>query len=610
LTDLLYTGVSSPMHAVMRPPSSHTKGLRRALTGVGAQLLVGCAWAASASIAAGCSSDNAGPGAPATSVIAPSSSPSAPPTVPEGPDLTGLDCLPENPVPSEGRLLTRLQYNNSARDVFKGLVAADFSAGFPAENEVVGFGTNAQFHRATPWLTEAQMMAADAVATAVLGRLAELLPCSVDVADEACAQYFIQEYGERAFRRPLTESEIAPLLDVYRSGKSERDFAAGISWVVQALLQSPQFLYRFDLSKDTPLQVAGAYQLSDTEMASRLSYFFWNSIPDEELRARAAAGELRTKEQIESQARRLLADPKTEATLLDFTRQWLGGYKFASLVRVAPDVSEQAYNQDWQQSLQTFIDHALLGPNGGMDALFNSPTVYLNQRLAGLYGVPVPSTAGENEFFSVELPGERFGLLTQPGLMALLAHADQSAPIQRGVFIRTKLLCQPPPDPPPSVDPTPPDPDPGATTRERFAQHTAEEGCAGCHRLIDGLGLPLEGFDNLGRVRTTENGLNLDLSGEVFATRDTSIVGTFNGPSELAKRLAASSQVESCLVTQLYRYGSGRVEATEDLCSLAQAGHTFHAAGGNFGEMMVAMAVSDAFRYRTETAVGEQEVQP
>jgi len=345
-------------------------------------------------------------------------------------------------------------------------------------------------------------------------------------------------------------------------------------------------------------------------MASRLSYFFWNSMPDAELLTKAAAGELHTPAQIEAQARRLVADPRTQSTLKDFTQQWLGATQFDSLVRVAGAEGAQAYNSDWQESLERFIDHSLLGKQGGLELLFKSPTVYLNSHLAALYGVPVPDDVAGSDFFAVDLPGERIGLLTQPGLMALLAHPDQSAPIQRGVFVRNKLLCQPPPDPPPSVNQAPPDPDPNATTRQRFAQHTADKDCAGCHRLIDGLGLPLEGFDNLGRFRATENGLTLDLTGEVFATRDEAIAGAFVGPAELATRLAQSAQVEACVVTQLYRYGTGRVEGDADRCSLAQAVFRFQQSKGNFSEMMVAMALSDAFRYRTEVDVAARESRP
>src|SRR5690606_32387962 len=243
----------------------------------------------------------------------------------------------------------------------------------------------------------------------------------------------------------------------------------------QAFLQSPQFLYRFDTDTSRPMAVvvepAGetSYHVTGYEMASRLSYFLWNSMPDDELFEAAAAGELETLEQVEAQARRMLESDKLLETLSDFARQWLGLDKLNSIMRLVPGEGEQSFGYDWRTSVDLFVQRAFY-EGGDAKSLMKSPYVYMNPRLAALYGVDLPKDAGEHDYYAVEFEAERRrGLLTQPGLLAMLAHSDQSTPIHRGVFVLSSLLCQPPPPAPPSVDPTPPDPDPNATTRERFA---------------------------------------------------------------------------------------------------------------------------------------------
>ena len=182
--------------------------------------------------------------------------------------------------------------------------------------------------------------------------------------------------------------------------------------------------------------------------------------------------------------------------------------------------------------------------------------------------------------------------------MALFAHADQSAPVLRGAFVRERILCLPVDPPPPEVNPNPPPVDVNATTRERFAQHTAEPSCAGCHVLIDGVGFGFERYDQFGRYRELENSLPVDESGEVVGTEDPQLEGTFVGAAELATRIAGSDRVRDCVATHWYRYAMGRVEDTADACSLEDVKRRFRAGNGQFSELLVGIALSDAFRYR------------
>lgn len=537
------------------------------------------------------------------------------PAAPVALDLEGLECGDVAAVPSEGRLLTRLQYQNSVVDLFDGKIAGNWVLDFPAENEVMGYRTNAQFHRATPWLVEAHLVAAEAIAAQVVRQLDGLLPCSAHASDgdraHACADELLERYASRAFRRPLAGAERAVFLDLFDGEwTATSSFRAAAQLVVEAILQSPQFLYRVEPPGD-----GSDAELSDYELAARLSYLLWNTIPDEELWQAASSGTLREPTVLRAHAERLLDSPRAGATVADFTEQWLGLANLTSAVRrVGVTVSEQGvsvplvdnrYSSAWQTSLTSFVRH-LVTSGGTFEELFRSPTIFVNRELATLYGSAVPDSSNSDAFFPVMHPeSERTGLLSQPALMALLSHPDQSAPILRGAFVREVLLCDPPPPPPPTVDPTPPALDPEATTRERFAQHTSSTACSGCHRLIDPIGLGLENYDELGRFRTEENGRSLDVSGEIVKAREEQLDGPFVGPHELSLRLASSKHARACLVTQWYRYGMGRVEQAVDLCSIRQAYDRLSDSEGNLRQMLLGLVESDAFRRRGATPGGQ-----
>lgn len=506
---------------------------------------------------------------------------------------TVLQCDEIEPGPAPLRLLTRVQYDNAVRDLLGDTTAPARS--FPNENRVLGFENNAEVHAATPLLVEKYLTAAeDVAARAVSTRLSELLPCEPSPSDEAaCAEGFVRTFGKRAFRRPLTDEEVTIFTDLFDASIEPYGFEDSIELVLQAMLQSPQFLYRVD-TLGVSAASDGAVQLGPWEMASRLSFFVWNSVPDETLMAAADADELHTVEQIESQARRMLDDPRAREMVADFHRQWLNLDRFSGIFREGNGVPEA---DKWRQSVDMFLDRVFWDEGGDVRTLFTSPTVFVDAELAPLYGV---SADGDGLVPVRAEDGERAGLLTQPGLMALLAHPDQSSPIQRGVFVRERILCDEIDAPPPDVDQTPPDPDPNATTRERFRLHTEAPACAECHAKIDGIGFGFENYDQLGRFRSDEFGLPIDASGDISHVDETSLAGEFEGAVELSAKLAESQQVRSCLVTQWYRYATGRVEGEADQCSMQQIRTKFGEADGNLKEMLVAIATSDVFRYRLE----------
>jgi len=527
--------------------------------------------------------------------------PVAPEVVPAGPVVppgsSEVNCDRVVPGGAEARLLTRLQYDNTVRDLLGDTTSP--ARTFPAENTLLGFGTNASVHRVSLLLAEGHLAAAEGVAAAAVARgLDTLLPCEAGDRSEACVARFITEFGYRAYRRPLSAEESEPLFALFQQANPLWGFDKAIELVIQTFLQSPQLLYRPESLATVSLVDAPApadvgmerpVALDSYQVASRLSYFLWNTMPDAELFSLADTGALADVEAVRTQALRMLDDERARATVADFYDQWLGLGQFAGLSRDAAGAGPaNGFNASWADSLGQFVQHTFWEEGGNIQALFTSPSVFLDAPLGELYGAPPGQSDDPN----------RAGILTQPGLMALLAHADQSAPVQRGKFVREQVLCQQLPPPPPDVDTTPPDPDLNATTRERFRQHSADARCATCHRLLDRVGFGLEAFDQLGRFRTEENGLVLDTSGYVEDGGDPNLEGDFGGALELAGKLAMSPQVEACLATQWFRYGMGRAEQRSDECSLERIKLDFAAAGGDFRELLVSMATADAFRFR------------
>jgi len=536
------------------------------------------------------------------------------------------DCTKVLAGAAEARLLTRLQYDNTVRDLLGELSVPERN--FPEENLLLGFGNNADAHRASLLLSERHLAAAeDLAAAAVVRGVDQLLPCQAGDHSEACVSSFVTQFGYRAFRRPIQPEEALPLLELWRTANSAFGFDKAMELLIETFLQSPQLLYRTESLRaqaeaapsPSSADVGKTQALDAYQIASRLSYLLWNTLPDSELFGLADSGALLDVETVRAQARRMIEDERARGTVADFYEQWLGMSAFAGLTRDVPSdlvseapssaapssepLSPSSFNGSWEASLSRFVQDSFWD-GGTVETLLGSRRVYVDSALADLYGY-VPAAAAEQDGLAVVEDEHRAGILTQPGLMALLAHADQSAPVQRGKFVREQLLCKPLPPPPPDVDTTPPDPDPSATTRERFKQHSADQRCATCHRLLEGVGFGLEEYDQLGRYRTQEYGLLVDASGNLLDSGDSSVDGTFNGAQELAAKLASSTQVSACLATQWFRYGMGRGEQLEDVCSLQQIKDDFSATGGDFRELLVSLATSNAFRFR---AIGEQDL--
>jgi len=490
------------------------------------------------------------------------------------------------------RLLTHIQFDNTVADLLGDTTHP--SSQFPAENEVNGFTNNVAANQVNPRLVEAYQTAAESLAAAaVASRLATLAPCATDKLNGDCGRDFISAFGAQAFRRALTADEQTIFAKLFDATLSQ-GYPKAIELTLRAMLQSPQFLYRVD-AVHAPTPESGAMTLGPNEMASRLSYFLTNTTPDKMLLDAAASNQLGTDTELETQARRLLKSARAREMARDFVGQWLGLQRLDGAARQATDVSYGATElvPDWKDTLGKFLDDAMWN-DGTVSALMTSPKLFLTPKLATLYGQAVPTDPNT----PVTAGKERSGLLTQPAILALLAHSDQSAPVLRGVFVREKILCLQVDPPPPDIVVVPPMVDQTGTTRERFAQHTEQEACRGCHAALDGIGFGFERYDQLGRYREMENNKPVDDSGEVLDTLDPLLDGTFHGAVELAGKLANDAGVRDCIATQWYRYAMGRVEDSSDLCSMQQVKQRFASGNGQFLDLLVGIVLSDAFRYR------------
>lgn len=509
-----------------------------------------------------------------------------------------VDCTTPPAAESPLRRLTRFEYENTVRDLLN--VDPSPARDLPNDEVTNGFDNNARVLTVSSLHAEKYVLVAEALAAAAVQNLSALTSCDPTVTgEEACAREFAQRVGRRAFRRPITAQDEQLLMTAYAAGRDGGSHTEGIEVMIRAMLQSPHFLYRLELPGAS--DAAGApVPLGPFELATRLSYLIWASGPDDALLDAAERGELGTKEQVTAKAREMLSSPKAQVGLNNFFKQWSSLSRLDIITKnttLFPSFDGEL-RAAMAAELPALIEHAF-ATEPSLRTLLTSNVAFVDGPLAALYGVAPP--AGNAGLQPVELPTEqgRAGLLTQAGFLSVQAHPDQTSPVLRGKFVRSMLLCQPPPLPPDDVDISLPEVDQGGTARERFSAHLdASTTCAGCHASMDPIGFAFEHFDAMGQYRTTDNGQPIDASGEVMGPPDPVLGGAFYGVRELAEKLAQSEHVRSCLATQLFRYGAGRSEAEGDTCSIADIQAAFNAADGDLVELVVAMTGSHSFLHR------------
>ncbi|MCC7538273.1 MAG: DUF1592 domain-containing protein, partial [Deltaproteobacteria bacterium] len=421
-------------------------------------------------------------------------------------------CGEPDPGPNPIRALTSVQYRNAVRE----LLGPSADPGDLLVESVApdhGFRTHVEVNVASAASTDAFYAAAERVALAAVADLGAVLGC--DPASAECVDGWVEPFAERAYRRPLFDEERAALRSVVDAAAREsfepRDTVA---MVIEAVLQSPQFLYVSQTEVPDGERPPSVVALADHEMASRLSFFLWDAPPDESLRSAAAGSRLHTAEQVEIAARRMVLDPRTVPVVSRFFEDLL------ELRRLDRGTKDTSVYPDWgpevepstYEELSRFVGWAWLESDARLETFLTAPTTFVNGPLARIYGVGGPSSASEWQRVDLD-PAQRAGVLTQIGFLASHAYSDGSSPIARGAFLRAQLLCQVLVQPV-GVNIMPPDRDPTITGRDRFSEHRDNPACSGCHDLIDPVGFAFEHYDGIGRWRDTEGeGLTVDSSG-------------------------------------------------------------------------------------------------
>ena len=412
--------------------------------------------------------------------------------------------------------------------------------------------------------------------------------------EESCARHILSTLMRRAYRRPVVDADLRTPMELYQSARAEGDFDAGIEMALSAVLVNPQFLFRIEAD---PPGVAphSAYGVPDVPLASRLSFFLWSSIPDDELLDLAERGELRKDEVLERQVRRMLADPRSRSLVSNFAGQWLHLRNLESItpdLRLFPDFDDnlrQAFRRETELLFANIVreDRSVL-------ELLKSDHTYLNERLAKHYGIP---HIYGSHFRRVELGDDsmRGGLLRQGSVLTVTSYATRTSPVIRGKWILENLLGTPPPPPPANVpalkDNTVSS---SLSVRERLAQHRADVACAGCHKLMDPVGFSLENFDAVGRWRTLEEGRPIDSTGGL---PDGS---RFEGVTGLERALLKRPELfVRTLTEKLLTFALGRGVEPFDAPAIRKIVRDAHEKDDRFSSLIVGIATSIPFQMRT-----------
>jgi Protein of unknown function (DUF1592)/Protein of unknown function (DUF1588)/Protein of unknown function (DUF1585)/Protein of unknown function (DUF1595)/Protein of unknown function (DUF1587) len=514
-------------------------------------------------------------------------------------DPTVAACAASNNALNAGltpaRRLTRDEFNNTVRE----LVGA---TGSPADDlgddERIGpFRSNAIIPL-DELQVQKQSEVANKLAVAAKANMRQIATCDLAAdAGTTCATTFVTAFGMKAYRRPLQAAEITKYVSLYTVGRMAPEGAAnGFRLVVEAFLQSPFFLYKHDVGTTGAVQ-PGTVPLTPYELATRLSYFLWGSMPDASLFSLAANGTLTQEAVISAQVERMINDAKATATIGSFHKQWLGIEALPAEIRdpgFYPTYSPQLASAMLDETTM-FADFVIKKGDGLLRTLLTSNMAFPQGGLFGVYGVTQP--AGFTVGTGVMLPAsQRAGLLTQAAFLGRWAHPTQTSPVHRGKQIRTSLLCQTIPAPPNNANTTPPPVAPATSTRERFAQHLADTACAACHVYMDPIGLGFEHYDAIGAYRTMDGLGTVDATGNII-NAGPDLVGNFNGAVELANKLAQSQDVANCVSNQWFRFSLGRMETQNDVCSVSGIREAFRSSGGNIRELLARIALSPAFRH-------------
>ena len=414
-------------------------------------------------------------------------------------------------------------------------------------------------------------------------------PADAAKGDEACARRFVASCGERLFRRPLTDIEVATRLKTASLGAQQSsDFYAGLKLALTSLLVAPEFLFRVETAEPDPAN-AQLYRLDAYSKASRISFLLWDTSPDEELLAAARSGAIHTEAGLKEQLTRLISSPRYEQGARAFFTDMLQLDGFENVVKdpaIYPKFNQSIADGAMEQTLRTTIDLLITKKRDYRD-LFTSNETFINRPLASVYNVPFLS-AGDWTPYTFSPSSERFGILTQVSFLSLFSHPGTSSPTKRGIKVNEIFKCEPTPNPPADVDFSKVKDSTNGTIRGRLLDHMENTGCTVCHRRSDPPGLALEHFDGLGQLRTSENGMPIDVSADLNGVKLTGAAG-------LAKYLHNDPKVPACLVRNVYAYGVGRKTGIREEDYLADQTKIFASNGYRVPDLMVQIASSPEF---------------
>jgi hypothetical protein len=489
------------------------------------------------------------------------------------------------------RRLNRAEYNNTIRD----LVGVDFQPAddFPADDVGYGFDNIGDVLSIPPVLMEKYLDAAETIMERVFAD--ETLRAQIlvhqpteDVDRREAFRRNLTDFARRAFRRPPTEQELERLFsltsDLFRSGAELEEITRS---VFAAVLVSPQFLFRiegFDAEANTP------QPLSDWELASRLSYFLWSSMPDDELFDLAEAGRLNQPEVLEAQVRRMLADPKSRALVDNFAGQWL---QLRDLDRLSPDPEQFAsfdepLREAMRRETELFFETIIREDLSILDFL-SADFTFVNERLARHYGL---DDISGDEFRRVDVPEGRRGVLTQASILLITSNPTRTSPVKRGKWILENVLAQPPPPAPPDVPELEDEGELLGSLRERMEQHRANPACAVCHQTMDVLGFGLENFDAVGAWRDRDGRFEIDSSGTLPGGAE------FQGAGEMMEILIDQKREAfcRCLTEKMLTYALGRGLDAADRCTVKGVAEALPEKDYRFSALATAIVLSDQFR--------------
>jgi hypothetical protein len=414
--------------------------------------------------------------------------------------------------------------------------------------------------------------------------------------EQDCARRIIGGVARHAFRRPVTDEDLKPLLGFYEAGRKAADFDAGIRRAITAVLAHPDFLYRND-EPSKPVEPGQIYALSDLQIASRLSFFLWSSIPDDELLDVAASGRLQERAVLQKQVRRMLADPRAKTLATNFGAQWLN---LSKLAEITPEPSLFPYGSgagdlrdDFQTEIALFLDDVFRGDRSVME-LVSSKYTFLNERLALHYDI---NTVRGDQFRKVELKDStRFGLLGKGGVLMVSSYPNRTSPVLRGNYVLERILGNPPPIPPPGVSPLEQSAV-GAkkvmTVREMLETHRQKPQCFSCHVALDPLGFVLEGFDAVGKKRPMDRYARTEID-TLGTLPDGSIV---RGPDDLRQALLDNpTRFMQNFTERLMIYGLGRVIDSHDMPTVRDIVRSSAADNYRFSTLVLNLVSSDAFQ--------------